>query len=108
VSARVDAQDAQAAAATANATPLRGGVPFAPPIEPIDPDERPGGGHALPSDHPAWMRDSLSLSGRARALLARIQPVVVRTIACWEHRVRSIAIGDRTLRVDTSGSYRFD
>ncbi len=107
MSARVDAQDAQAAAA-ANAPAIRIGTPFAPPIEPIDPDERSGSGHALPSDHPAWMRDSLSISGRARALLAKIQPAVVRTIAFWEHRVRSIAIGDRTLRVDASGSYRFD
>jgi len=103
VSARVDL-DAQA--------PL---APQAVPAEALldaralafDPDDRYQG-PTLPADHPRWMRDTLSVSQRARALLAKVKPVVVRVIAYWEHRVRSITIGGRTLCVDASGSYRLD
>ncbi len=73
----------------------------------FDPDDRYGS-NALPSDHPHWMKDTLSISQRARALIAKIKPVVVRVITAWDHRVRSISIAGRTLRVDASGSYRFD
>lgn len=73
----------------------------------LDPDDRYGG-NALPSDHPKWMKDTLSISQRARALLVRLKPVALRAIAYWEHRVRSIAIGGRNLSVDPSGSYRLD
>jgi hypothetical protein len=79
----------------------------APLVAALDPDER-FGGHALPSDHPAWMRDTLSISQRARALLARIKPVVVKVATYWEHRVRSVVIGDRRISVDASGSYRLE
>lgn len=82
--------------------------PLVAPVEPSDPDERWGNGSSLPSDHPAWMRDALSISQRARALLAKLQPVVVRVVAFWEHRVKSVTIGGRTLSVDASGSYRCD
>ena len=73
----------------------------------IDPDERYDG-PALPGDHPAWMRDAVSMSQRARALLAALRPVVLHVIAAWEHRVRSIVIGGRSMKVDASGSYRID
>ncbi len=73
----------------------------------IDPDERYDG-PALPSDHPAWLRDAVSISQRARALLAALKPVVIHVIGVWEHRVRSIVIGDRSMKVDASGSYRID
>jgi hypothetical protein len=73
----------------------------------FDPDDRYQG-PTLPADHPRWMRDTLSVSQRARALLAKIKPAVVQVIAYWEHRVRHITIGGRTLSVDASGSYRFD
>jgi hypothetical protein len=73
----------------------------------IDPDDQYGG-HALPSDHPAWMKDTLSISQRTRALIARLKPVVVKVVAYWEHRVRSIVVGKRRLSVDASGSYRLD
>ncbi len=73
----------------------------------FDPDDRYGS-NALPSDHPQWMKDTLSISQRARALLAKIKPVVVRVITAWDHRVRSISIAGRTLKIDASGSYRFD
>ncbi len=104
MSARVEPQtDVQAAAAdlATNVAPA-----FAPPIAAVDPDDGWGNGPSLPTDHPAWMRDSLSVSSRARALFARIVPVVVRVIAFWEHRVRSITVAGGTLSVDASGSYR--
>jgi hypothetical protein len=71
----------------------------------FDPDDR-SSGPALPNDHPRWMRDTLSISQRARALLVSIKPVVVRVIAYWEHRVKNLVIGGETLCVDGSGSYR--
>jgi hypothetical protein len=106
MSARVDA-DAQAAASAIAANALGAGL--APPVAPVsfDPDDR-WGGHSLPNDHPAWMRDSISISQRARALLAQIKPVVLSVIGAWDHRLRSIFVGGRRVSVDPSGSYRLD
>jgi hypothetical protein len=80
-----------------------------PALVPVtsDPDDR-WGGHALPNDHPAWMKDTLSLSQRARALIATLRPVILNVVAAWEHRARSILVGGRRLSVDPSGSYRLD
>ncbi len=72
-----------------------------------DGDER-WGGHALPGDHPAWMKDTVSLSQRARALIAKLKPVVIRVATYWDHNVRSILCGGRRLAVDACGSYRLD
>jgi len=66
------------------------------------------GGPALPSDHPAWLKDAVSLSQRARALVAKLKPVVVHVVGVWEHRLRSIVVGGRKMTVDPSGSYRMD
>lgn len=98
--------DADAAAGAADSAPVAFAATL-PAMPVLDPDDRYGG-HALPSDHPAWMKDTLSISQRTRALLARLKPVVVKVVAYWEHRVRSIAIGTRRLSVDASGSYRLD
>jgi hypothetical protein len=68
----------------------------------IDPEPR------LPGDHPAWARDVVSLSQRARELFARLRPVVVRIYTAWEHRVRSILISGSRLSVDLAGCYRVD
>ncbi len=108
MSARVDVPNETQSALGDNASAQGAAValPFAAPVGNVDSDDRWGNGPALPSDHPAWARDALSISQRARALLARIKPVVVRVIAFWEHRVKSITIGGRTLSVDASGSYR--
>lgn len=103
MSARVDA-DAQAAQASVAAG-------IAPPSGPaqiaFDNDDRYGG-PALPSDHPKWLKDAVSLSSRARALVVKLKPVVMHAIAAWEHRVRSVVVGGRTVTVDASGSYRID
>jgi hypothetical protein len=63
---------------------------------------------SLPSDHPAWTRDTLSLSQRARAFVAMLAPIVVRTLTYWDHRVRSLVLRTGTLTIDVSGSYRLE
>ncbi len=60
----------------------------------------------LPGDHPAWQRDVLSLSSRARAVVAALRPLVVKVLTFWDHRFGDIIIGARTFGVDASGCYR--
>lgn len=62
----------------------------------------------LPRDHPAWMRDAVAVSSRAREWLERLKPVVVRVLNFWDHSIRSIRVMGSTLTVDPSGSYRID
>ena len=61
---------------------------------------------SLPRDHPAWQRDLLSVSARARAVLAQLRPVVVRVLTFWDHVVRAALVGGRRVEVDPSGCYR--
>ncbi len=61
---------------------------------------------SLPRDHPAWQRDVLSVSARARAVLAQLRPVVVRVLTFWDHVVRAAIVGGRRVEVDPSGCYR--
>lgn len=74
------------------------------PLLPDDELETP----ALPREHPKWVKDALAVSQRARALIARITPAIVRVLTFWDHRVRSVALGERRLEVDISGSYRLE
>ncbi|HEY2476788.1 MAG TPA: hypothetical protein VGI19_18550 [Candidatus Cybelea sp.] len=60
----------------------------------------------LPHDHPRWVRDAVAVSQRARELIAKLRPVVIKVFAFWDHRLRSIMIGDRRVQVDPSGCYR--
>ena len=60
----------------------------------------------LPSDHPAWQVDTLSISSRTRALLTALRPAVVAVVTFWDHAVRTLALGSGTLSVDLSGCYR--
>ncbi len=76
-------------------------VPLVAPV-----DAEAAGRPALPSDHPAWQRDVVSISARARAAIASVVPVVVRTLSYWDHRIREITFGARTLGVDPAGCYR--
>jgi hypothetical protein len=62
----------------------------------------------LPRDHPHWVRDTISISSRARALLERVRPAVIRVLSFWDHAVRSVSIGGYRLSVDPSGSYRVE
>lgn len=63
---------------------------------------------ALPHDLPPWARDAVAISQRARALLARIKPAVVRVLTFWDHRARSALISGKRLTIDVSGSYRIN
>jgi len=60
----------------------------------------------LPRDHPKWARDAVTISQRAREIIARLRPVVVRILTFWDHRVRSALIGGARVSIDPSGSYR--
>ena len=79
--------------------------PLAPALLPIDAEA--AGMPELPSDHPQWQRDVVSISSRARALIAVAVPVVVRALTYWDHRIREVVFGSRTLSVDPAGCYRF-
>jgi hypothetical protein len=63
-------------------------------------------GTLLPRDHPKWNKDALTISQRARELIARLRPVAVKVLTFWDHRVRSIVVASRRIAVDPSGSYR--
>ncbi len=63
---------------------------------------------SLPHGHPEWIKDALSVSRRARTLIARLRPVVIRVLTFWDHRLRSIAVGSQRVAVDASGSYRLE
>ncbi len=79
-----------------------------PPPLPVALDPEVDVASNLPSDHPPWAKDTLSISQRARALLARLRPIAIKVVTFWDHRVRSVLVGGRTLSVDASGSYRLE
>jgi hypothetical protein len=62
----------------------------------------------LPHDYPQWVKDATSVSTRARELIARLKPVVAKVLTFWDHRVRSVLVGNARVCVDASGSYRID
>ena len=61
---------------------------------------------SLPAGHPTWQRDALSVSSRARAILETLRPLAVRVLTFWDHAMRSVRIGARSVEVDPSGCYR--
>ena len=83
--------------------PLGGSAGIAP-LLPDDELETP----ALPREHPKWVRDAVAVSQRARALVDRLRPVLVRVLTFWDHRAYSVTIGTRRLSIDFSGSYRLE
>ena len=62
----------------------------------------------LPRDHPKWARDAVTLSTRAREMIARLRPVVVKMLTFWDHRVRSALVAGNRVCIDPSGSYRLE
>jgi len=62
----------------------------------------------LPHDHPRWVKDAVAVSARAREIFAKLRPVAIRVLCFWDHRIRSIVVGDRRVAVDASGCYRAD
>jgi hypothetical protein len=62
----------------------------------------------LPHDQPRWVKDAIAVSQRARELIANLRPVAVRVLSFWDHRIRSIVVGDWCVSVDASGCYRIE
>lgn len=93
---------------TAATVPADAALVYAPALVPVLPpiDAEASGLPELPSDHPQWQRDVVSVSSRARALIAVAVPVVVHALAYWDHRLREIAFGSRTFSIDPAGCYR--
>jgi len=60
----------------------------------------------LPHDQPRWVKDAVAVSQRAREVIARLRPAAVHVLSFWDHRIRAIVVGDRSVRVDASGCYR--
>lgn len=83
--------------------PLGGGAPIAarPSDEEYELDR-------LPREHPAWVKDTLSISQRARAFIAQLRPMAIRVLTFWDHAVRSLRIGNARVSIDGSGSYKLD
>ena len=80
---------------------------YADPIVPAAADLELGS-DSLPNEHPRWVKDSLAVSQRARALVARLRPIAMRILTFWDHRVRSAFVGGLHVRIDPSGSYRVE
>ncbi len=77
------------------------------PVPGIRPEfDVPDSAPVLPGDHPAWQRDVLSISSRARVLVAALRPLALKVLSFWDHRVREVVFGARTLSIDPCGSYR--
>ncbi len=69
-------------------------------------DDERGNRVVLPADHPVWRRDNLSLSARAKALLAKVRPYVIHVLTFWDHRATTLSLDDVRIDIDASGSYR--
>ncbi|TAM74073.1 hypothetical protein EPN44_12230 [bacterium] len=60
----------------------------------------------LPPGHPAWPRDLLSLTRRARAALAALPQVIVQALSGWDHPLREALIAGSLVVVEAAGTYR--
>ena len=78
--------------------------PSEPIVAPVDSSEFEDS--TLPRDHPKWVKDTLTVSARARAVISQLKPVAMRILGFWDHRIRSIAVGDLRVGIDPSGCYR--
>jgi capsular polysaccharide biosynthesis protein len=63
-------------------------------------------GPVLPSDHPRWVRDAVALSQRAKEIVNRLRPAVVRVLCFWDHRLHAIVVHGQRIEIDSAGSYR--
>jgi len=99
---RIEADDPLVERATAGALASRESeAAAAPPPLALDAEME-----LLPRGHPKWVRDGISISQRAREIVARLRPIAIRVLRFWDHRVRSILVAGRRVSVDPSGSYR--
>jgi hypothetical protein len=99
---RVDGEDGRTHAAQPHATAIATEQAIAPV------GESEAENSLLPRDHPKWARDAVTLSQRAREVIARLRPVLVKILTFWDHRVRSAFVGGSRVSIDPSGSYRIE
>jgi hypothetical protein len=99
---RVDAEDGAAKAPTHAPSPALAAAHVVPAIAESESES------LLPRDHPKWARDALTLSQRARELVARLRPVAIRILTFWDHRIRSAFVAGSRISIDPSGSYRME
>jgi hypothetical protein len=99
---RVDGEEGRTHAQQTHAS----GVAAEQTIAPVG--ESDGENTFLPRDHPKWARDAVTLSQRAREVIARLRPVVVKILTFWDHRIRSAFVGGSRVSIDPSGSYRIE
>jgi len=62
----------------------------------------------LPHEHPKWVKDALAVSYRARKLLTRVRPALIRVLTFWDHQCGGVQLSRGRLSVDFSGSYRLE
>jgi hypothetical protein len=103
---KAGAPNHQLAPSEANANALAPRVRIEDIARPSLLDDERGNRVSLPTDHPEWRPDVLSLSNRAKALLERIKPFLIRVMTFWDHRATRMELDDLTLEIDASGSYR--
>jgi len=61
---------------------------------------------ALPPGHPVWPRDLLSLTRRARDVLAALPRVIIEVLSFWDHPRREAMIAGSLVVIDAAGTYR--
>ena len=54
----------------------------------------------------AGLRTRLPCRSGRGSLSHKLRPVIVRVLSFWDHRIRSIMVGNRCVQVDPSGCYR--
>ncbi|HTZ54233.1 MAG TPA: hypothetical protein VMB20_04155 [Candidatus Acidoferrum sp.] len=99
---RIDADEGRAHAAQPHAAAIATEAMVAPVAESETESS------LLPRDHPKWARDAVTLSQRAREIVARLRPVIVKILTFWDHRVRSALVSGARVSIDPSGSYRVE
>ncbi|HUN30338.1 MAG TPA: hypothetical protein VMV65_11080 [Alphaproteobacteria bacterium] len=99
---RLDGEEARSPAAQAHAA----AVPTEQAVAAVG--ESSAESSLLPRDHPKWARDAVTVSQRAREIIASLRPIAVRILTFWDHRIRSAVVGARRVTIDPSGSYRID
>lgn len=90
---------------------IRGEPPHAPALraraaDAIGEGEEIQAAVTLPPGHPAWPRDLLSLTRRAREALAALPRVIVQVLSRWDHPLREALIDGSLVVIDAAGTYR--
>lgn len=100
---RIELDDRRVSAGPSTQLGLPPSLPIVPAIADLEFD-----GSLLPHDHPAWAKDALTVSTRARDWIAALKPVVMHVLRFWDHRIRAAVVGGARVCIDASGSYRVE